>query len=647
MKHRTRIAATLLSCGVATLPIVALPQAAAETTAQQVTPATQTQASLYSPQYDQSDSYLVVVPDERTFYPPVDYSGELPDGTRFSAAPDTPSWIFIGPYGDISASPTYDVEPGTYTVNVLVTYPDGSVDTLSQPITVINDYYSSHITGDYFPVTQLSWGQELPSFDLQMPWEPGVAFYLGEHSNPEWISVSSSGWISGSVPAGTRPGRYDYRVTGYGNYNVQLQYDGSIIVTEPAGQEGLWYPENLSVEPNGRLELAPPTFANGSKAQGVFSATAETPSWVAIASDGSVVLTPGGGVPSGHHKIPLNFVGEDGVQREVHLAVEVAEYSDVISVSTEEISATKIVPGGSFSNNLVVIGNGGALPTGTTLSLRYSDTDIAAVSLSDDGRQIQILISPDAHVSTTPWSDTAYLQLTYPDGSHDNLEAHYKVVAPPVPEATPEPSSEPVAPTPEETSEVAVPTASAEPTAAPTSSVEPSVAPTPTESVAVPSASAEPSATPTPAESATATAEPTAAPVVTDAAAALPEVTESVVAPVTTAAVATSPTFVPFVEPTLLAASQLSVGQLPTHGLPLQGPRVEQANAASQTAQLSEASSSQAAASPSSSVQQSAQPALARTGAGDSLTILSMVGASLFFVGGMALVAVRRQARSK
>lgn len=654
MKHRTRIAATLLSCGVATLPIVALPQAVAETTTQQVTPATQTQALLYSPQYDQSDSYLVMVPDERTFYPPIDHSGELPDGTRFSAAPDTPSWIFIGPYGDISASPTYDVEPGTYTVNVLVTYPDGSVDTLSQPITVINDYYSSHITGNYFPATQLSWGQEFPSFDLQVPWEPGIAFYMGESSNPAWLSVSNSGWISGTVPEGTRPGRYDYRVTAYGNYNVQLQYDGSIIVTETAGQEGLWYPENLSIEPNGRLELAPPTFANGSKAQGVFSVTAETPSWVSVASDGSVVLVPGLEVSSGEHKIPLSFVGEDGIKRAVHLTVNLLKYSDLISVSREQASAAETIPGEAFSYNLVITGNGGSLPAGTALSLQYSNSDISSVSLSEDGQQIRVVASTDAPISTGPRASYAYLLLTYPDGSQDSLVAPYRVVAPPVPEETPEPSSEPVAPAPEETSEVAVPTASA----------EPSATPTPAESAAAPVASEEPVVTPTvsesPAESAmptesavaptataTATAEPTATSVVTDAAAALPEVTESVVAPVTPTAVAASPTSVSSVEPTLLVASQLSVGPLPAYGQPMQGPRVEQANAASQTAQLSEVSSSQAAASPSSSVQQSVQLALARTGAGDSLTVLSMVGASLFFVGGMALVAVRRQARSK
>ncbi|MBF0807533.1 hypothetical protein E4U03_02730 [Rothia nasimurium] len=242
------------------------------------------------------------------------------------------------------------------------------------------------------------------------------------------------------------------------------------------------------------------------------------------------------------------------------------------------------------------------MPAGTGLSLQYSDSDISSVSLSEDGQQIHLVASTDARISTGPWASYAYLLLTYLDGSQDSLVAPYRVVAPPVPEATPEPSSELVAPAPEETSAVAVPTASAE---------------------------------------------PTATPVATDAAAALPKVTESVVAPVAPTAVAASPTYVPFVEPTLLAASQLSVGPLPTRGLPLLGPRVEHANAASQTAQLSEASSSQAAASSSSSAQQSAQPVLARTGAGDSLTILSMVGASLFFVGGAALVAVRRQAKSK
>lgn len=624
--HHSCIATAVLSCGVAVFPLWALPRAAADTAEQEITAQFQTQASLYSPLYSAEESYTIAVPDERTYAAPTDSSGlPLPFGTSFAATPGTPSWIFIGPAGDISVSPTYDVDPGTYTVDVLVTYPDGSADTVSQAIVVINDFYSSHITGNYFPLTALVWGQELPSFDLQMPWEPGVAFYLGEHSNPEWISVSSSGWISGSVPAGTRPGRYDYRVTGYGNYNVQLQYDGSIIVTEPAGQEGLWYPENLSVEPNGRLELAPPTFANGSKAQGVFSATAETPSWVAIASDGSVVLTPGGGVPSGNHKIPLNFVGEDGVQREVHLTVEVAEYSNVISVSTEKISATKIVPGGSFSNNLVVIGNGGALPTGTTLSLRYSDTDIAAVSLSDDGRQIQILISPDAHVSTNPWSDTAYLQLTYPDGSHDNLEAHYKVVSPPESEATPAPSAEPSAPSSDETPEVAVPDTAADRTDTLAPSEEPNLGLAPAESPVAPVPAEEP-AVGLPVESAT------------------PE--EPIATPST---IATA-------EPTLVVAHELSVVSPAPHSQFEQSPQVKQATTASNPTQvnqagasLGQASSSQItlASSGATSTQQPAYPALARTGAGEeSLAILSLIGASSVLVGGLALVAARRQTKS-
>lgn len=609
MKNKIYIATAVLSCGLASATLMA-PSLATDSTPQQALTTASDQASLYSPQYDSEASRIVLVQDQQVFSPPLDPSGiPLPEGTSFSAASNTPDWIRVGPDGYISASPTYTVAPGTYTVDVLITYPDGSLDTASQQITVINDYHDSHVSENYFPTKLLSWGQEVPSHDLQVPDERGVVFYSGSPSNPSWLSVSNSGWISGKVPAGTRPGRYDYQVTAYSKYNLELRYDGAFIITEPEGQEGLWYPEDISVEPQGRLAVNPPTFANGAKAQGIFSAVDSTPSWVTVDSDGSLVLTPDYGVPSGNHKIPLSFIGQDGVERAVHLTVHLIKYSDLISVSPEQAPVAEVIPGASFSSNLVFTGNSSSLPAGTTLSLKGSNSDISSISLSEDGQQIHVVTSTDARISTRPWGKSAYLLLTYPDGSQDSLVVPYRIVAPPVPEATPAPSSEPVTPTPEETPEVAVPTASA----------EPSVAPTPAESTATPTTTAEP----TPTSSAEST--PTPKPV------------ESVAVPTTPA------------DPAPTRASQLSAGSLSTHSQPLNSSQVAQANAVSQTAQLSEASSSQAAIPPSSSgsTQQSAQPALARTGLSNSSVILSIVGAGLFFAGGLLLLAARRQARSK
>lgn len=638
MKNKIYIATAVLSCGLASATLMP-PSLATDSTPQQAITTASDQASLYSPQYDSEASRIVLVQGQQVFSPPLDPSGiPLPEGTSFSAASNTPGWIHVGPDGYISASPTYTVAPGTYTVDVLITYPDGSVDTASQQITVINDYYHSHVSGNYFPTKLLSWGQEVPSHDLQVPDERGVVFYSGSPSNPSWLSVSNSGWISGKVPEGTRPGRYDYQVTAYSKYNLELRYDGTFIITEPEGQEGLWYPEDISVEPQGRLAVNPPTFANGAKAQGIFSAVDSTPSWVAVDSDGSLVLAPEYGVPSGNHEIPLSFIGQDGVERAVHLTVHLIKYSDLISVSPEQAPVAEVIPGASFSSNLVITGNGGSLPAGTTLSLKYSNSDISSVSLSEDGQQIHVVTSTDARISTRPWGDSAYLLLTYPDGSQDSLVVPYRIVAPPVPEATPAPSSEPVTPTPEETPEVAVPTASAEPTVTPTSSAEPSVAPTPTGPATVPTASAEPSVAPTPAES-TATPTTTAEPTPTSSAESTPTPK-----PVESVAVPTTPA-----DPAPTRASQLPAGSLSTRSQPLDSSQVAQANAVSQTAQLSEASSSQAAIPPSSSgsTQQSAQPALARTGLSNSSVILSIVGAGLFFAGGLLLLAVRRQARSK
>ncbi|WP_275086364.1 Rib/alpha-like domain-containing protein [Staphylococcus intermedius] len=85
----------------------------------------------------------------------------LPDGTKFEGGNNVPEWATVNEDGSISISPNQDVGEGSYSIPVIVTYPDGSKETVFASVQVqapipMTDQYdptSDPITKDYGTAT--------------------------------------------------------------------------------------------------------------------------------------------------------------------------------------------------------------------------------------------------------------------------------------------------------------------------------------------------------------------------------------------------------------------------------------------------------------------------------------------------------------
>ena len=99
----------------------------------------------FEPQYEDA---TVSAGEETTVGAPKDKDGkELPEGTTFEPVGqvtdpdgkkvDKPDWITVKPDGSIEVEPPKDTKPGDYTIPVVVTYPDGSRETIEARVTVL------------------------------------------------------------------------------------------------------------------------------------------------------------------------------------------------------------------------------------------------------------------------------------------------------------------------------------------------------------------------------------------------------------------------------------------------------------------------------------------------------------------------------
>ncbi len=119
----------------------------------QASGATSTEASNTTPVYTETTAEQ----GKTTTVPaPKDSEGNaLPDGTTFAGGNNVPAWVTVNSDGTITVNPDASVPVGTVDIPVVVTYPDGSSETIHAPVVVTTPGATdaSKFTPDYTDTT--------------------------------------------------------------------------------------------------------------------------------------------------------------------------------------------------------------------------------------------------------------------------------------------------------------------------------------------------------------------------------------------------------------------------------------------------------------------------------------------------------------
>ncbi|MTD92489.1 Rib/alpha-like domain-containing protein [Corynebacterium hiratae] len=177
--------------------------------------------------------------EKTTVEAPKDKDGqEIPDGTTYSSVGqvtdpegnkvDKPEWITVNPDGSIVVEPPADAKTGDYKIPVLVTYPDGSRETIEAKVTVKEPEASDKTTVDDSNVKPVD-----PTDD---PQDSGIKV----ENKDDDTKISAKDEDGNDVP-------------------VKIDEDGKVIVTPGEDVDG---PIKVVVEdpdlPNGKTEIEVP-----------------------------------------------------------------------------------------------------------------------------------------------------------------------------------------------------------------------------------------------------------------------------------------------------------------------------------------------------------------------------------------------------
>ena len=172
----------------------------------------------FEPQYEDATA---PTGEKTTVEAPKDKDGkEIPEGTTFEPAGqvtdpdgnkiDKPEWIKVNQDGSIVVEPPKDAKPGDYTIPVVVTYPDGSRETIEAKVNVKTSTPAPSITAGSEKDEVPADGSEKSLDDkVENPTDGMTGEVLDKDGNPiEDATVEvdpGTGEITVTVPEGTDP----------------------------------------------------------------------------------------------------------------------------------------------------------------------------------------------------------------------------------------------------------------------------------------------------------------------------------------------------------------------------------------------------------------------------------------------------------
>lgn len=247
-------------------------------------------------------------------------TAQAPEGTTYAKGANAPERATVGQDGTVTVKSGLDVKPGDYTVPVVVTYPDSSIDNAVVNVTVKerekslaeqHDPQFGETTVEQDGTATIPAPEGLPE---------GTKVAAGE-GVPEWVTVNADGTVT--AKPGTDVEAKEYTVPVKVSYPDDSADDTVVNVTvtvKPTNEQHDPTYSDVTVKQGDEVTAPAPTdVAEGAK----FAAGEGAPEWVTVNEDGSVTVKPGLDVDGGSYNIPVVVTYPDGSTSTVELKVNV------------------------------------------------------------------------------------------------------------------------------------------------------------------------------------------------------------------------------------------------------------------------------------------------------------------------------------
>lgn len=365
-------------------------------------------------------------------------AAKVPEGTTYAKGADSPEWATVAEDGTVTAKPGLDVKSGDYTVPVVVTYPDSSVDNTVVKVNVKVKPLAEQHNPQYEEVTV----KQLDEETVEAPKDiaEGATFALGEGA-PNWATVAEDGTVTVKPSREVKPGDYTVPVVvsypdqskGDTVVNVHVKVTHTNELHDPQFGEATVEQESTATvaAPEGLPEGAKVTRGEGA------------PEWVTVNEDGSIEAKPTLETEVKDYTVPVVVTYDDGSTDEATAKVTVTKKPDNQIYSPEFGSIT--VQANRSAKTPAIEG----LPEGTKFALAEGAPEWASI---DDKGAVQL--NPGGEVDAKDY--TVPVTVTYPDGTIDNAELKVTVTDRAINEVH-DPTYKPIEVKQEETGTVAAP----------------------------------------------------------------------------------------------------------------------------------------------------------------------------------------------